>query len=132
MRGRALALLLLLCGCSRPKAPPGENPAPPATHAGDPQAAPTIEKPRAGVPALSQDAFVDITAESGVRFKHFNDASARRYLPETMGAGAAFLDYDNDGRPDLYLVNGAPLAGDRSRARSGSLYRNLDGTTSRT
>src|SRR5207247_1339630 len=47
--------------------------------------------------------------------------------PETMGSGAAFFDYDGYGRPDLYLVNGAPLLGDRSRAPSGILYRNLDG-----
>jgi len=87
-------------------------------------AAPSTATPR----IAGGEFFVDITRESGVHFKHFNDASSRRYLPETMGSGAAFFDFDGDGRPDLYLVNGAPLTGDRSHARPGTLYRNLDGT----
>jgi len=70
----------------------------------------------------------DITSSSGLAFKHFNDASVNRYLPETMGAGVALFDYDGDGRPDLYLVNGAPLTGSRDEARPGMLARNLDGS----
>src|SRR5580693_3091800 len=53
--------------------------------------------------------FVDITAASGVRFKHEASHTSRKYLPETMGSGVALFDYDNDGRLDIYLVNGAPL-----------------------
>ncbi|HYK91459.1 MAG TPA: CRTAC1 family protein [Acidobacteriota bacterium] len=89
-------------------------------------AAPAQEQ-ASSVAGESSDLFADITALSGIDFIHFNDASRHRYLPETMGSGAAFFDYDGDGRPDLYIVNGAPLAGDRSLARSGILYRNLDG-----
>ena len=54
--------------------------------------------------------FVDITAASGVRFLHKASHTSKKYLPETMGAGVALLDYDNDGRLDIYLVNGAPIS----------------------
>jgi len=53
--------------------------------------------------------FVDITASSGVRFEQVASHTSRKYLPETMGSGVALFDYDNDGRLDIFLVNGAPL-----------------------
>ena len=54
--------------------------------------------------------FVDLTASSGVRFEHVASHTSKKYLPETMGSGVALFDYDNDGRLDIFLVNGAPLA----------------------
>jgi len=54
--------------------------------------------------------FVDITARSGVRFQHVASHTSKKYLPETMGSGVALFDYDNDGRLDIFLVNGAPLS----------------------
>src|SRR5271155_3262784 len=54
--------------------------------------------------------FIDIPAASGVRFEHVASHTSRKYLPETMGSGVALFDYDNDGRLDIFLVNGAPLA----------------------
>ncbi len=53
--------------------------------------------------------FVDITAASGVRFQHIATHTSKKYLIETMGSGVALFDYDNDGRLDIFLVNGAPL-----------------------
>jgi enediyne biosynthesis protein E4 len=49
--------------------------------------------------------FTDITAESGIRFTHVNGAAGEKLLPETMGGGVAFVDFDNDGAPDLLFVN---------------------------
>src|ERR1700719_1057853 len=54
--------------------------------------------------------FVDLTSSLGVHFQYLASHTSRKYLPETMGAGVALFDYDNDGRLDLFLVNGAPLA----------------------
>ncbi|HTV15358.1 MAG TPA: CRTAC1 family protein [Acidobacteriaceae bacterium] len=53
--------------------------------------------------------FVDDTARLGVDFVHQAPHSSRKYLLETMGSGVALFDYDNDGRLDLFLVNGAPF-----------------------
>jgi hypothetical protein len=54
--------------------------------------------------------FVDITGGLGIRFQHMASHTSKKYLPETMGAGVALFDYDNDDRLDVFLVNGAPLA----------------------
>lgn len=75
--------------------------------------------------------FVDITESAGIDFVHFNGAYGDRMLPETMGGGVAFFDYDGDGHPDLLFVNGdrwpfAP-ASDAPRPNALRLYRN-DGT----
>jgi enediyne biosynthesis protein E4 len=57
----------------------------------------------------SAEVFVDTTQRLGVNFQYRASHTSRKYLLETMGAGVALFDYDNDGRLDIYLVNGAPL-----------------------
>jgi enediyne biosynthesis protein E4 len=54
--------------------------------------------------------FVDVTAASGVKFQYKASHTSRKYLLETMGPGVALFDYDNDGRLDIFLVNGTPLS----------------------
>ena len=60
--------------------------------------------------ASTPGSFVDVTSSLGVHFQYLASHTSKKYLPETMGAGVALFDYDNDGRLDLFLVNGAPLA----------------------
>lgn len=54
--------------------------------------------------------FVDITAKSGIKFQNLSVHTANKYLIETMGSGAAVLDYDNDGLLDVFLVNVAKIS----------------------
>jgi len=54
--------------------------------------------------------FIDITSAVNVHFQHLASHTSKKYLPETMGSGVAVFDYDNDGRLDIFLVNGAPLS----------------------
>ncbi len=57
----------------------------------------------------SEVQFTDITQASGIHFKHENSATSNKYLVETMGGGVALLDYDNDGRLDIFFTNGAKI-----------------------
>ena len=59
--------------------------------------------------ASSATKFSDITSRAGVNFRYLSSHTSKKYLPETMGAGVALFDYDNDGRLDIFVVNGAPI-----------------------
>jgi len=66
---------------------------------------PAVSSPAEIVPGN----FVDVTQKDGVKFLHQAPHTSRKYLIETMGSGVALFDYDNDGRLDLFLINGAPF-----------------------
>lgn len=68
--------------------------------------------------------FTDVTEPSGVNFQHFTGATGERYMPETMGAGCAFFDYDTDGRLDILLGNGTAWQASET-ASTPRLYRNI-------
>src|SRR5262249_12171197 len=65
--------------------------------------------PPPGPKAPSTVTFSDIIAASKINFKHSGSPTSQKYLLETMGGGVAILDYDNDGRMDLFFTNGALL-----------------------
>ncbi|HKW97860.1 MAG TPA: CRTAC1 family protein [Bryobacteraceae bacterium] len=67
---------------------------------------------------------VDATAAAGIDFEHNSGAFGGKYLPETLGPGCAFLDYDNDGWQDIILVNGMDWPGHKRRRSTMQLYRN--------
>src|SRR5262249_11791139 len=68
--------------------------------------------------------FTDITHASGINFVHHNGAVGAKYLPETLGPGCAFIDYDNDGYPDILLVDGQNWPGQPQKASTLKLYHN--------
>jgi hypothetical protein len=100
--------LLILAGCSQGTQAPAPPPAPPG-------------------PQVTLPTFTDVAADSGIRFAHNNGAFGKKYLPETMGSGCAFLDFDGDGLLDIYLANGADFPSHHSRTTYPALYRNVGG-----
>ena len=68
--------------------------------------------------------FADVTSSAGIRFQHNSGAFGGKFLPETLGSGCAFLDYDRDGWQDILLVSGMDWAGHKQRRSTLRLYRN--------
>ena len=83
-----------------------------------------------GASPTRQVRFTDVASASGIAFTHDNAASAEKYLIETMGAGCGWIDYDQNGLLDLYLVNGAAtrLYTPKRPLRSALYKNNGDGT----
>src|SRR3954454_1787513 len=83
-------------------------------------------------------ALAELTRPGGLTFNHQNSPTSQKYLPETMGGGVALLDYNNDGRLDVFLVNSGRLTENATQpadyARQNPLYwnrlyrQNLDGS----
>jgi enediyne biosynthesis protein E4 len=68
--------------------------------------------------------FMDVTSSAGLRFQHNSGAFGGKLLPETLGSGCAFLDYDRDGWQDILLINGMDWPGHKLRRTTLRLYRN--------
>lgn len=68
--------------------------------------------------------FTDVTEKAGIHFQHHTGAFGARYLPETMGSGCAFIDYDNDGWLDILLINGQDWPEHPQKRSTLKLYRN--------
>ncbi len=84
---------------------------------------------RSPAAAIAGIHFDDITRAAGIHFTQNTGAFGKKYLPETMGPGAAFLDYDNDGWQDIFLVNGMDWPGHGQHHSLPALYHNNhDGT----
>jgi hypothetical protein len=66
----------------------------------------------------------DVTASSGLQFRHNSGTFGGKLLPETLGSGCAFIDYDADGWPDILLVNGMDWPGHKRQRSTMRLYRN--------
>ena len=69
-----------------------------------------LGRPLFGAPPGLGFSLTDVTTAAGIDFHHNSGAFGAKYLPETMGPGCAFLDYDGDGWLDILLVNGMDLS----------------------
>ena len=125
-----LAYATVFVGC---KAKPTESPAlvseaarpipSPAPPSVTPQLEPIDFRPSGPIE------FTDVTAQAGLHFKHNSGAFGKKYLPETMGSGACFLDYDNDGWQDILIVNSMDWPDHKLGKSYPALYHNnKDGT----
>src|SRR5215472_1566354 len=109
----------------------------PAIGPAEKSAAPSKKNPESPYPADNVHPgpawFMDVAGSAGLRMKNVNGgADTKKYIIETTGSGVAILDYDNDGWPDIFLVNGTTLdAGSEKDPPTSHLFRNNhDGTFS--
>ncbi|UCG34287.1 MAG: CRTAC1 family protein [Phycisphaerales bacterium] len=113
---------VLVIGCSRePVGQPAGSPS---------YAAVDYTVPEAGEETVPL-AFADVTSEAGIAFRHENGAFGQKWMPESMGSGGGWFDYDGDEAPDILLINGCYWPGHEAgrRAPTLALYRNNgDGT----
>ena len=135
-----IAGIFFLVGCKKEPTNGPATPAPvevarPAQPASTPAPAPiptsTQSSPGPATPARPAGPieFTDITAQAGIHFKHNTGAFGKKYLPETMGSGVCFIDYDNDGWQDILLVNSMDWPGHKTGNSYPALYHNnKDGT----
>ena len=105
-------LLLLVTVIGR-----AQQPTPTPERTGRSYSTPDLPKnpPPAGPQARSPLTFTDVTAQSGINFRHAASKTSSKYLLETMGGGVAIFDFDNDGRMDLFFTNGAALKDQMSK-----------------
>jgi hypothetical protein len=121
----SLIAVLILGGAAAAAAWWFNRPAPPRPTSDRALALPTARKLTALEPPKTP--FTDITRAAGIDFVHENGAYGDKLLPETMGGGCAFLDYDNDGDADILLINSQRWPWDKrptSKPPTMGLYRN--------
>jgi hypothetical protein len=138
-----LGAFLFLNGCTqKPSSEPPAQPVPtaspqsaaqplaPSPSAPSSQPASVAETPAAPVRPSGPIEFTDVTTQAGVHFKHNSGAFGKKYLPETMGSGVCFMDYDNDGWQDIFFVNSMDWPGHKSGGKSFPVlyHNNHDGT----
>jgi enediyne biosynthesis protein E4 len=75
-------------------------------------------------PAAPGFKLVNVTGPAGIQFQHNSGAYGGKLLPETLGSGCAFLDYDRDGWQDILLINGMDWPGHKRQRSTLKLYRN--------
>src|SRR5689334_25438968 len=76
----------------------------------------------------SAPVFTEVTAQAGIHFVHNSGRAGKKYLPETLGSGCAFFDYDGDGWPDILLVNSKDWTPRGRRSLSALYHNNHNGT----
>ena len=118
-----LVSLLLISGCKQSTTPVTAPTAEVANQGPLPSPSRTLPRPSGPIE------FTDVTAQAGIHFKHNSGAFGKKYLPETLGNGCAFLDFDNDGWQDILIVNSTAWP-ERKKPRSflALYHNNQDGT----
>jgi hypothetical protein len=117
---------------SEPSSPTAQSPspAPPSPSSVQPPAVVAVLPANSGAARPSGPIeFVDVSAQAGIHFKHNSGAFGKKYLPETMGSGICFIDYDNDGWQDIFFVNSMDWPEHKTGKSFPALYHNNhDGT----
>ncbi len=115
--GITVSLFLIQCGSETAMEP--EAPAPEAYNAPEPTPTP---KPINTIPEIT---YADITKQAGITFLHNNGHTGKKYMPETMGGGCGFFDYDNDGDLDILFTNGRDIVpSEDTQMTTFALYKN--------